>query len=228
MITKRIFIATFCVLAAVIPAVNTRADAIVIHGDTSSSTSDIGNFTGLVNYGYNPSLGFFDLTISLTNTSGDPNLKITGFVFNSDVNQVFATLKPNPTASFENIAGSKASPFGTFEFGAALGGDWLGGGSPADGIQKNASQTFHFAVTTTDATLNLSSLTPTDFLTEFGHDPSAGYPGQAFVVRFKGSGSDKVPTDTGGTPGPGLPLPSSALSGLGLLGSFGLIRRRAR
>jgi hypothetical protein len=197
----------------------------------SSSSAGIGSYTGSVTYTY-VSGGTADLSVALTNTSTGTALKITGFVFNSVDNSLGVTLNPNPTGSFLNLdtsGGLDASPFGNFEIGAALGGDWSGGGSPSDGILVSQSGTFHFVVSGSASVLN--GLSVMNFLTESGHDPSSDpkYQNQVFVVRLRGDGSDKVPVDVGGgTPGPvpETPLPAAALGGVGLLSGVGVMRRR--
>jgi hypothetical protein len=229
MMKKWLFNSALCALAVGVIAAPAHASSVPIGGNMSDSTENIGNFTGSVEYTYNTGDLSGNLAISLTNTTVGKDLKITGFVFNSDVDGLSVVLTPNPTGSFDSLAGSAANPFGDFEFGAALGANWEGGGSPNDGIHVGDSLTFNFTVTS--GTVDLSALDTMDFLTESGHDAeSVTYAGQVLVVRFRGDDSDKVPSDTGGTPapGPGLPLPSAALSGLGLLGCFGLTRRRAR
>ncbi|CAG1002240.1 hypothetical protein PHYC_02979 [Phycisphaerales bacterium] len=168
-----------------------QADVIPIYSDNANSTENLGWFVGSVNYvAQTPSTGL--LTISLTNTSPLANGgKITGFVFNIDSSDpaADATLA---TAShpFLNSGTEDASPFGTFEAGAALGGNWLGGGSPNAGIAVNSTGSFSFNIAAADA----GSLAAGDFLSD-------GTPG--FVVRFRGfenEGSDKSPA----VPAPGL------------------------
>jgi hypothetical protein len=114
-------------------------------------------------------------------------------------------MTPNP-APFQFVQNESGSPFGTFDFGAALGGDFLGGGSPTDGIAVGDSRTFAFNVTGSDA----DAIGAGDFVSD------------GFLVRFRGfedDGSDKVP-------GRIVPTPAAVIAGLALLGLVGIQRRR--
>jgi len=176
-----------------------RADLINIMSDSSSSTDGLGSFTGTIAYSYNAIESIGELTVTLTNTSDPSNGGlITGLIFNinsGDAN-ASATLD-TATHPFLNAPNQSGVPFGDpYDAGAALGGSFLGGGSPAGGIVVGATGTFTFDVTASDA----SSLTAMSFITgPFEHD---------FLVRFKGfenGGSDKVPAQ----PGPSAPGPSA-------------------
>jgi len=149
------------------------------------------------------------------NTTPNDNL-ITGFVFNINGNAT-ATLTPDPTATFTNLTGPiTAAPFGDFEAGAAIGGDWEGGGNPNTGIAAGAMQTFAFDVTGPDA----ATLTANSFFSELSTNPGGGG-AQVFVVRFRGGTveSDKVPGVPGSNP---VPLPAAAWSDISMLGALGL------
>jgi hypothetical protein len=83
-------------------------------------------------------------------------------------------------------------PYGHFDLGAALGGSFLGGGSPVKGIAVNHSADFLFTLSGKD--LNL--LTVQDFFSALSVGPGDGEGHKAFVTRFRGfvnRGSDKVP-----------------------------------
>jgi hypothetical protein len=95
--------------------------------------------------------------------------------------------------------------------GAAIGGNWLGGGSPLAGIAIGTTTTFVF--TMTGAAMDLAMLTAEDCV---------GGDGYAMAVRFRGGAggwSDKVI-------GCALPAPGAiaALAAAGLVGT----RRRLR
>lgn len=143
------------------------------------------------------------LVVSLTNDSPVENGGfITGFAFQvvDGVTLAFAAF-----GDWEHISGVNAPPLGVFDHGAALGGNWLGGGSPKQGIAVGDSASFTFEVCG-DLAL-LMSLGAEDFL-----DESNGY---GFVARFRGfddDGSDKVPAVT---PSPGA-LALAALGGVAL------------
>lgn len=184
------------------------ADTILIEGDTGASTEGLGDFTGSITYAFDA----FDsglLTIELTNTSPLANGGfLTGLVFdiNSSDDDAMAVLTNSPNYPlFLDTGEESASPFGTFDAGAALGGDWTGGGSPAGGIPVLGTGTFEFDVTASDAAM----LTALSFI--------SGTADINFAVRFRGfedGGSDKVP-------GQVVPAPAalSLLAGFGLLGA---------
>lgn len=178
-----------------------QADIIAISGDSSTSIESTGAaFMGSLEYTFN---GGSDgvLTVSLTNSS-DASVGgfLTGFVFNMDSADGAASisLSSASNASFLDTGIESASPFGTYDAGAALGANWTGGGSPSAGIGIGQSATFDFAIFASDA----SSLSASSFLTS----------GMDFAVRFRGlsnDGSDKLTT----TPAPGA-LAAFAMGGL--------------
>jgi hypothetical protein len=203
-------------------AVAAHASSIVsIESDSANSTSGLGTFTGSVEY--------FDLTstlvVTLTNTSNAANGGyITGFLFNiasSDPNASASLLdSPAPTHPFENCSGNglNGQPFGNpFSAGAALGGDFLGGESPVDGIAVGQTGAFSFHVNAADA----SFLSAMNFLTGGPYDFN-------FLVRFRGfedGGSDKVPVHTNFVPlPPALPLGATGLV-LAVIGSWRMRRK---
>lgn len=201
------------------------AGTVNLVSNGAASTSDLGAFTGSISYD-----DVSTLTITLQNTTPAGGGYITGFLFNIDGDSI-ANLTPNPTGSFldlETTGNLSGSPFGEYEAGAALGGNFLGGGSPTGGIAVGSEGTFSFTVTGPDA----SSLRVDDFLSLNDGNREA-----AFLVRFRGlnidEGSDKVPgigipDDGGSTP---IPLPAAAWSAMtvfGFLGGKSLRRRFAR
>lgn len=164
---------------------------------TLAFTSDpgldgLGTFTGTVNWTYSGGSGG-TLSYSLTNTSPLANGGfLTGFAFNA-VDGVTCTLLSAP-ASWTGMANVSAAPFPNFDFGAALGGNWLGGGSPNAGIAVGSTASFVFSVS--GLAPLLAGLTDASFF-----DAANGY---SFAARFRGfanGGSDKV---TGSVPGPGV------------------------
>lgn len=195
-----------------------QAGSILIISDEANSTEGLASFTGSLEYEFDPfaDLGF--LSVTLTNTSDPDNGGfITGFVFNiaSADDDASATLISG-SHPFENLTdgGLNAQPFGDpFDAGAALGGNFLGGGSPTEGIAVGDTGIFDFDVMAFDA----ANLTALSFLSNGPYEFN-------FIVRFKGfenGGSDKVPATI-------IPLPPAlALGGLGLLGAmFGARRVR--
>jgi MYXO-CTERM domain-containing protein len=200
--SRRVWLCALAVMGAM--TTFAHADLIGIQSNPAASTEGLGTFTGSIDY----TAATSTLIISLTNTSPLANGGfITGFVFNIDSVDAgaSATLQAGATHPFLNTGTESASPFGNYEAGAALGGDWTGGGSPNSGIAVGGTGMFTFLVSASDSL----SLTASDFITSQG--PSQW----DFVVRFRGfvdGGSDKVP---GVVPGP----PALALLLLGLAGT---------
>jgi hypothetical protein len=203
--------------AAAMTATTAHASVIQIQSDGENSTEGNSSFVGSIGYDASanaePSQGV--LTISLTNTNDeDTGGFITGFVFNinSDDPSSMAVLT-SAVPSFLGVQNHPAPPFGmSFRAGAALNGDWSGGGNPNGGIAPGETGTFVFDIFATDAAfLNAYSFItgPYDF---------------NFVVRFRGlndGGSDKVP----GTNGSTVPAPA-ALACFAFAGLLGRSRRR--
>ena len=196
------------------------AGPVDIQGDTGNSTEGLGDFTGTIDYTFTGG-DTGTLIIELTNTSNAANGGfITAFVFNinSSDNGASATLTSTTDSDFENITGDglEAPPFGTFEAGAGLNGDFTGGGNPSRGIAVGDTETFTFEVEASDA----ATLESRDFVlgpNEFD-----------FVVRFRGfenGGSDKVP----GAPANIIPLPAPlVMAAIGLPMALVISRRMKR
>ena len=189
-----LFVATGAVVLGVSsPA---TADTIEIFVDTGNSTDGLGDFTGFLTYEFvTGDLGV--LTVELTNTSEPSNDGwITGFIFN------FGTTDPDAYVQFEkgthpflDAPGQNGNPFGSiYMAGAALGGNWIDGGVPEDGIAVGDTGVFDFEVIAKDA----AALTASSFLDgpyQFN-----------FIVRFRGfldGNSDMAPA----VPTPGAPCP---------------------
>jgi hypothetical protein len=217
-------------LLAVMVGGEIRAASMVsISSDGGNSTEGLGSFTGSISYAADNAFSTSGLlTISLTNTSAAANGGyITGLLFNiggTDPNAA-AAYQPSAGDAFSNCTGNGLSgqPFGNpFDAGAALGGSFLGGGSPLAGIGVGQTGSFSFLVSALDA----GSLNASDFLNGGPFDFN-------FIVRFRGfedGGSDKVPamlTTPNVVP---LPMPL-ALGAVGLIaamvGSYRLRRKSA-
>ncbi len=201
--------ATFTALAGVAVVSATSAGQVVnVMGSVAASTERTGsNFRASVEYRV---LGDErgELTIDVTNTS-DSALGgfLTGLVFrfDDDDDDASTQLTFGDPSTFLDTGFERASPFGMFDGGAALGGHWLGGGSPSDGLAWGESGRFVFSILADDA----------DDLTTYNFIGDADNPG--LVARFRGldgGGSDKVP----------VPAPAS----LALLGLGGLAAARRR
>ena len=192
-------------------------------GATSiSGAGDLGRFTGDVAYSATSDTQA-TLTIKLTNTSLTANGGyITSFVLNNP-NDSIKSISGFTDASrgFELLSlkddGINSGSNGQFDFGAATGGKFTGGGKPQGGIAAGASDTFTFHLTGT----GLSKLNADSFLTAVSSGKGAGDGYAALDVRFKGfadGGSDKV-TFTGTIPH--VPLPGPGTPGGGTPGTPG-------
>ncbi|MFZ9915716.1 MAG: hypothetical protein ACO3IB_10345 [Phycisphaerales bacterium] len=210
--------------AALLAASFACADTITFSGE-DLATESIASFTGSMTWSYGGS-GEGTLVVSLTNTSNPSNGGfLTGFVFNTAFSGPNLTLCNAPNASWLIQQNASGSPFGTFDWGAALGGNFLGGGSPAAGIAVGDTGTFTFCVKGDDSIisgLSAASFFDGDCTCEPGEENR--YP---FAARFRGfndGGSDKVVA----CPPAVVPVPMPvALAAAGLLG-VGLMRRRIK
>jgi hypothetical protein len=200
-----------------------------------------GMFTGSVqvtNQTYNSAL----ITVTLTNTSPLANGGyLTGLAFNdpnsppkgniSGVTSFTPTYDPTSGQEFTLLGGNtnfvngiNTEPYGDFDIGAAVGGDWLGGGKPSDGLAVGETGTFQFLVTGT----NLNNLSAATLLAAMSTDGTAG-----FAVRFRGFTDGSSDKDIAGVittenPNNAVPAPPGVvLAGMGL-GCLLLGRLRAR
>lgn len=218
LLSKKVLLA---VAVALVTSTAAQAGSILIVSDDANSTEQLGSFQGTISYEYDAIDDVGLLSVTLTNTS-DPDYGgyITGFLFN------IAGEDPSPTATlttgtypFTTATGNglNGQPYGNpFDAGAALGGYFLGGGSPTDGIAIADTGVFDLVVHSYDAAF----LTATSFIEGGGYEFN-------FIVRFKAiddGASDKVPAAVI------IPLPPAlAMGGLGLLGAmFGVRRIRRR
>jgi hypothetical protein len=211
------------VCALTLMTASAQASSLVLNSGTPLEPTPPASFTADLSY----DSGLSQLTVLLTNTTplADGGL-ITGFVFNT-ADSAVATLT-SPGAPWEGLSDENAAPFGTFEFGAALGGDWEGGGNPNNGIGAGGeAATFMFDITLGGDPAG-NAVDVNDFVTQ---DGSGGSHEGFFVVRFRGypnDGSNKVPAIVQTPP---IPLPAalwSALSMLGALAGTGAVRRMRR
>ena len=234
MIRRNVLALSALLPATVIAVAGTaRADTIPITSVGGISTESLGSFTGTISFladGFGGTAKA-DLAVTLTNTSPAGNGGfITGFVFNladrPDNTLSVSYVKDGKKDTFQSLTDASASPFGTFEFGAATGGAWLGGGSPTSGIAVGQTRTFLFEFAGSGE--HTAGLTAQSFLT---NDLPSGtaYP---FAVRFRGfkdGGSDKVIPGVPEQPQP-VPVPAAVWGGaalLGLMGGFKAYRRRS-
>ena len=126
------------------------------------STENVAAFEGSVEY--DPADADGELTVSLTNTTAgfDDGGSITGLALNLPDSATGGSLvKTNePATGFSDADGSvKASPFGTYAFGAITGNNWRGG-SPGSGLADDKTGTLTF-----DITGDTDKIVASDFLT---------------------------------------------------------------
>ncbi len=197
-------------VAIAMTASTASAQVVSISGDVSGSAEGTGaNFSGSVEYVH---LGGNDgqLTIDLTNDSpASVGGFLTGLLFRGSASDgpLLASLSSANPTTFLDTGPVAAGSFGSFDGGAALNGNWQGGGTPSFGLGIGQSGQFVFDIDSANASL----LTTASFL------GSADDPGM--VMRFRGltgGFSDKVPV--------AIPAPSA----LALLGLGGLVATRRR
>lgn len=192
-------------------------EAIPISSNSSASTEGLGTYTGALTYAASDS-GHAQLIVQLTNTSPVANGGyLTAFALNNP-GGITGIGFSSSQGNFGLLGGPSnngvaAPPFGQFDFGGSITGDFLGGGNPHPGLGVGDSATFTFDLTGTD----LNILTLNDFLTTFGDGTSPDHSDQFFLARFRGfndEGSDKVPANGGGggtNPPPPVPEPTTIL-----------------
>ena len=204
------------------------AQAAVIQGNTAASTGNTGsNFSGTLLYAANAAGTAAMLTVDLLNTTpAGVGGFLTGFLMNNpDATKITGISAYTTTTSFTQIGltadGANGAPFGQFDFGAALGANWEGGGNPSAGLAPGSMGSFTFAFSGTD----LGTLTDQSFVSALSVGPGVGEGPQFFVARFRGlidGGSDKVPAMA--VPEPG----TSAMLLAGLVAMIGVGARRMR
>jgi len=184
-----------------------NADVVQVNGNNSSSIENTGaQFSASLDYSYDHGDEGL-LVITLTNTSASSvGGYLTGFVFDiaTTDDDFEAELENASNDDFEDTGSESANPFGDFDAGAALRGNWNGGGNPSFGLAVGEIGIFEFEIEADDA----SSLTASSFL---------GANGDWFAVRFRGlnnGDSDKLLGNTITV----VPLPSAAIAGMSMLG----------
>lgn len=202
-------------LASAMAAVG--AHGAILRFDSLMGTEGLGSYSGEINWTA-PVMGSGGpgtFVLTLTNTSAPSNGGyITGFAFNlvDGLTPDFVEDSTN-LPEWQQLTNPNVSPWGTFDTGAAVGGNWLGSegsGGPDLGIGVGESWQFTFMIYGDEAFLRELALE------DFFH-PTHGY---EFAGRFRGfdddDDSDKVPAN--------LPAPG-AIAVLALAGS---VARRGR
>jgi MYXO-CTERM domain-containing protein len=183
------------------------ARASIVSYNSNPGIEGLGSYSGSTEWTYlGGNAGVVEIT--LTNTSDPANGGfLTGFAFN--VAPQVKMAYDEGRAGWDGVFEVSASPLGDFDHGAALGGNWLGGGSPVLGI--GVGQTFVFRYDVRGEESLLATIIAHDFF-----DETEGW---GFAARFRGfadGGSDKVTAS----------LPSPGALALLALGSLGARRRR--
>lgn len=187
------------------------AQVVTFSGDVAASGEGTGaTFSGSLEYVH---LGgdAGRLSIELTNDSSVAvGGFLTGFIFRGSVGDdpIGASLGSADPTTFLDTGPVDAGSFGSFDGGAALDGNWQGGGTPSFGLDLSETGRFTFDIDSANASL----LTSASFI------GTVDEPGM--VMRFRGLEgglSDKVPVF--------VPAPS-ALAVLGLGGLIATRRRR--
>jgi hypothetical protein len=167
------------------------------------------------------------LTVFLQNDSPLDNLgSLTGFVFNSDGDAVATYSDPDLGGGFQALTdgpGANAGAFGQYEYGAALGGDFMSGGDPDNGFFPLESGNFFFNVTINGSAAG-DAVKVEDFLSQNGVNGTINAPLAVRFRAFADDGDNIVGVKAKEVPPPSaIPLPAaawSALSGLALLPIF--------
>ncbi len=151
-------------------------------------------FLGTSNWSFSGASGVLELSITNT-TSPDIGGFLTGVAFNLGGASGNVELLSSSVPGFVGMKNVNAQPFGqSYAAGAAIGGNWTGGGRPQGGIAPGETGLFIFSIGGAGA----ASLSSGSFLTgPYEHD---------FVVRFRGlsdGGSSKVPAMVAQIPAPG-------------------------
>jgi hypothetical protein len=181
-------------LAATSPAA-LASDTFGFSGTGSTGVS----FSGTVTYDL---AAAYELSIALTNTTAAGiGGFLTGLAFDlPGAASIGAYTSTHPGMTL--ASNLSTSPFGSREWGVAVGGDWLGGGNPSGGVAAGANGSWSFDLTGGPDHLSFSDLN--------------------LVARFRGlndGGSDKVPA---------VPEPETWALMVAGLGVLALVSRRRR
>ena len=137
------------VLSVVLGTSLNASAGMIVYGDVHSKW---GEYLASVEYTFDALADEGTLTVTLDNVSDPSNGGyITGFLFNIDGDAI-AELDGGEQHNLVGVTDESGSPYGTFEAGAALREDFLGGGKPSLGIGiDDGAVSFTFTVTGADA-----------------------------------------------------------------------------
>ena len=197
-------------LASLISA--TASASVSVHNyEPCGSTDGFGSFLATVTYTYTSgTTAGVSVVLNNNTTPVSSGGYITGLLLN--VNATGISFVSCTNANFMNTGPASGAPYGSFMSGAALGGNWLGGGNPNDGIAIGSSATFTFSMSGTAAAL--SAISAADVFAIPG--------GNGMAVRFKGGTDPKDWSDKV------LGCPAPAPGAAALIGLAGLVSSRRR
>jgi hypothetical protein len=209
-----------------------------------AGNGSLGDFTG--DFSYNAVTHTVSVTLTNAPTTAAGGV-LTGFAFSlpgqpgAVTSVVYTPPGMGPGSSFTLLGGASfnnsvnVNPYGLADLGAALGGNWQGGGPSAGGLAIGDSATWTFKLVGDNAILDtLTAASIYNTLSTGGGEGARG-----FLVRFRSfdnGGSDKVPGGQFGNPDPPtdpdgdpdvVPEPATMVT-LGLLGAMGLVGYRLR
>lgn len=217
---KQFFVMCGCAIVGLFVCGSTTGLASI----SISGLGEWGSFSGSLDYSY-ASSNQAQLVVSLTNTSSlDNGGYLTAFVFNNPSGAIVNGSLGSSQNGFV-LMGSpffyntvNGAPFGVFDIGAGVGGDFQGGGNPSPGLAAGSTGEFIFVFEGT----GLDMLTEQSFLGEMSAPPGDGEGLHSFAVRFRGFENDKSDK----IPGQVVPEPATVLLlGSGLFGLLGLRKR---
>ncbi|MBL9147433.1 MAG: hypothetical protein JNM94_01935 [Phycisphaerae bacterium] len=207
------------VLAASMAGVAAAGTSSLSFGSTViDGFGTLGKYSGSIDWTHTSGAGSGTLTVTLKNLATTASGgKLTGFVFNGPLQGLSYALSTKPNAAWSKTSSNEnAAPFGSYTVGAALGGNFLGGGNPNNGLGIGSEFSFDFTVSGNSSILD--ALSASSFWTSSDGNP-------AFVARFRGfagGGSDKSPAAA--LQVVPVPLPVG-LAAAGLIGAIALRRR---
>lgn len=171
-------------LAASLLCLPITATATIITEQTVTGSGGLGSYSA--HFKWDGSI----LSLDLTNTSNPSNGGyLTGFLLELPNSSSFTKWQTNSnlTALTPNQEHYSGAPYGNFDYGYALGGNFLGGGSPTSGISVGKTGHFEFSQWN-----NVNGFDVGDF---FENLSTLEQNDTNLLVRFKGfkdGGSDKV------------------------------------
>lgn len=172
-----------------------QGSVVAIGDDSADSTEHLGKYWGTLDYvAMSPTAA--TLTLTLSNTSAAANSGfITGIAFQNPGDHITGVSLATTTHLSTLLGGSSfhdgiaAQPFGNFDIGASLNGNFNGSGNPNSGLAAGQTGTWTFSLSGT----GLQTLSASSFMQM---SESCDEDATPFLARFRGfsdGGSDKVP-----------------------------------